>query len=631
MGMLEIRRSSARLNNLGQFRMPELDNGSARAFAAQAEAAKSAAAAARVAGHAKMEGIMRRGQIVARTLGDLGRMAVELANRENERIATNAVLQSENDRNLYMTGDGTPENPGQLNIRQGKDGEWHAEEWLNDIKRAAEARREKFTKDLNGPQRRMYDEMVAKRDVAWNARIFAHAAKTTLDAEIATATAALAQAKEKAIGDFDVGAARESSIQEMYDAKEREMNARQVPESLRAAEMKSLTEDFLVNFAKTKFTAWENETFDSADPEAVADAWDKKSEELDAIGGEVIDSEAVRRHLGSDKLDDARRELLTKEFNAHKTAAISRAYSLRRKIWDDAHQESVQQELEIQKARPPEDPKEREAYFAQMATDYGKLAENTALEPSVRLQYLKMAQTLSEHSASEKGAAKRADAAMQKAAIDANEENLARSLATLDLLKMEGSLSQDDANDAQAAIWRKFRALSLGKQLSPSFMRSFETRLSGQLSDQEANAMRKFYQAFGFSTELDKGGEPTATARKDAKKDSEDYYAPLEEDGVKLESRKTRIKAADLLTYGDTLLRTLRALGPDMNREGVVEREIARLKTGWMKGELDKNRDATVRSVMDMQRETRTRWEAAQPDKRSEEDDGRREDGNPAK
>jgi transcription-repair coupling factor (superfamily II helicase) len=69
----------------------------------------------------------------------------------------------------------------------------------------------------------------------------------------------------------------------------------------------------------------------------------------------------------------------------------------------------------------------------------------------------------------------------------------------------------------------------------------------------------------------------------------------------------------------------------DETVRAAVEREIARLKTGWMKGELDKNRDATVRSVMDMQRETRTRWEAAQPDKRSEEDDGRREDGNPAK
>ena len=257
--------------------------------------------------------------------------------------------------------------------------------------------------------------------------------------------------------------------------------------------------------------------------------------------------------------------------------------------------------------------------------------ESMGKDPTLRKADPKRAMSYMDAASELRTAATKAKEKASADAIKGNEENLARSLATFDLLKMEGTLSQDDANDAQAAIWRKFRALSLGKQLSPSFMRSFETRLSSQLSDQEANAMRKFYQAFGFSTELDKGGEPTATARRDARKDSENYYAPLEEDGVKLESRKTRVKAADLLTYGDTLLRTLRALGPDMNREGVVEREIARLKTGWLKGELDKNRDATVRSVMDMQRETRTRWEMAQPDKRSEEDDGRREDGESAK
>ena len=221
-----------------------------------------------------------------------------------------------------------------------------------------------------------------------------------------------------------------------------------------------------------------------------------------------------------------------------------------------------------------------------------------------------------------------ASKAKEKASADAikgNEENLARALATLDLLKMEGSLSQDDANDAQAAIWRKFRSLSLGGQVSAEFMRSFETRLSSKLTEQEAGAMRKFYQAFGYAADLDKGGEPTASGRAAARKDSEDYYAPLEEDGVRVETGKTEISASDLVKYGDTLLRTLRALGPDMNREGVVEREIARLKTGWIKGELDKNRDATVRSVMNMQREARTRWETAQAEKRSEEDDGRRE------
>ena len=328
MGMLEIRRASAQLNSLGQFRMPELDNGSARAFAAQAEAAKTAAAAARAAGAATVEGISRRGQIVARTLGDLGKMAVELANRENERIATNKVLESENDRNLYMVGNGTPEHPGQFNIRKGKDGEWHAEEWLREIKKAAERRREKFTENLNGPQRRMYDEMVAKRDVAWNARILAHAAKMTLDSQIATATAALGEAKKNAIGDWDVLPVRDASIDAMYEAKEDEMEVRQVPESLRAAEMKALTEDYLVNFAEAKFTAWKNETFDNADPDAVAAAWDAKGKALGALDGMVIGNESVRKHLGSDKLDETRRELLTKKFNEARTAAIGRSYAL---------------------------------------------------------------------------------------------------------------------------------------------------------------------------------------------------------------------------------------------------------------------------------------------------------------
>ena len=212
-------------------------------------------------------------------------------------------------------------------------------------------------------------------------------------------------------------------------------------------------------------------------------------------------------------------------------------------------------------------------------------------------------------------------------AIKGNEENLARALATLDILKMEGSLPQDDANEAQAAIWRKFRALSLGKQLSPSFMRSFETRLSSQLTDQEANAMRKFYQAFGYKGEVNARGEIPASDRKN---DTSDYAAPRNP-GDRHSENYFRIPASELFVYGDTLLHTLRALGPDMNREGVVEKEIARLKTDWGKRQYDKNRDATVRSVMDMQREARTRWEMARPEERREDDDGRRKDGDTAK
>ena len=139
--------------------------------------------------------------------------------------------------------------------------------------------------------------------------------------------------------------------------------------------------------------------------------------------------------------------------------------------------------------------------------------------------------------------------------------------------------------------------------------------------------MRKFYQAFGYKGEVNARGEIPASDRKN---DTSDYAAPRNP-GDRHSENYFRIPANELFVYGDTLLRTLRTLGPDMNREGVVEKEIARLKTDWGKRQYDKNRDATVRSVMDMQREARTRWEMADSDKRRENDGKRRTDGNTAK
>jgi len=242
-------------------------------------------------------------------------------------------------------------------------------------------------------------------------------------------------------------------------------------------------------------------------------------------------------------------------------------------------------------------------------------------DPARAMRFLDAAREM--RAATEKAKAKAQEDAI-KAEIKTNEDGLAAALCQLQMLELEGSMPQDAANEAQAAIWRKFRTCALGRTVSPGFMQSFRNRLETRLTDQEANAMRKFYRAFGYAPDLKSDGEVGATDRNAAKKDSMDYYAPLEEDGRKVESRKTRIKAADLLMYGDSLLRTLRALGPDMNREGVVEREIARLRTGWMKGEIDKNRDATVRSVMDMQREARARMATEQEGTSAKENnDGR--------
>lgn len=270
------------------------------------------------------------------------------------------------------------------------------------------------------------------------------------------------------------------------------------------------------------------------------------------------------------------------------------------------------------------------------ADAYESLGHNERLrkaDPARAMRFLDTAREMREATAkakanAEKAAAKamddaakaRADAA--KAEIKANEDGLAGALCQLQVLELEGSLPQDAANEAQAALWRKFRVCALGRTVSPSFMHSFMGRMQTRLSDQEANAMRKFYRAFGYSPDLNSSGEASATERNAAQKDSVEYYAPLETDGIRLESSDTRIKAADLLRYGDSLLMTLRALGPDMNREGVVDREIARIKTSWIKGEIDRNRDAMVRSVLDIQREARTRWIAEQGDTTTKESKG---------
>ena len=364
---------------------------------------------------------------------------------------------------------------------------------------------------------------------------------------------------------------------------------------------------------------------------------------LDELEG---NKEMLSEQCGLDAKELARFREGVRNVRARREAERKRAEAEAKEAARDAAREK---EVKLHLQPIPADAEGQAAHFEQMAADYAALAQDPSLDASTRLTYAKTAESLGYRSMSRleeekrerKAAAREAKAEAREqmrevreqatAERKANEDGLARALCQLQMMELEGSIQQKDADEAQAAIWRKFHVCAYDGKVSPSFMHSFQSRMTTRLSEQERNAMRKFYQAFGYSADLDKGGEPTASGLTAARKDSESYYAPLVEDGVKVESRKTRIKAADLLKYGDSLLRTLRTLGPDMNREGVVEREIARLKTGWMKGELDKNRDATVRSVMDMQREARTRQEMAQPEKRSEEDDGRKEHDKPAK
>lgn len=393
MGTLQIRPSSERLRDLGQFRMPELDTGAAHFHEAQARAALSAANAAATAGRAAVHGIASRGQVVARTLGTLGKLAMDFAEQEDNRIATEAVLAKRQERNLYMYGDGTDENPGQFNLPFNR-----AEDWIKGLKAENDRMDAAHTKDMNARQRRLYQEAMARDEVEWQLRIGSHAAKRSLQMETASAVAATAQARDEAIMKFPEATFRDAAIKAFYDAKEHEMDVRGLSQGERQLERKSATEDFLTNLATRSFGKWEAEIRADealrADPEAVERAWAEKAKELDAGGGKVPTNPLVRAALGSDALDEAHQTLLAQRFDDARRRSVAEAYRVRSEGWRAAREQAAKREYELLTAPVPEDAKGQSSYFEQLAADYEGISANAALSPDDRLRYLKTARAL---------------------------------------------------------------------------------------------------------------------------------------------------------------------------------------------------------------------------------------------
>jgi hypothetical protein len=129
--------------------------------------------------------------------------------------------------------------------------------------------------------------------------------------------------------------------------------------------------------------------------------------------------------------------------------------------------------------------------------------------------------------------------------------------------------------------------------------------------------MRKLYSAFGFTGELSSDGRISASDRKVV--ESESFYAPRSESEPYQEEGK-KISGKDLFLYGEAFLRTLRTLGPDVNREGVVEKEIARIKTDWVRGNFAANRDAAVKNILDISREIKTSYFLSNETKKDNKD-----------
>jgi hypothetical protein len=293
-----------------------------------------------------------------------------------------------------------------------------------------------------------------------------------------------------------------------------------------------------------------------------------------------------------------------------KQAEVERAQAEAREI---ARTNAIEKEIKFLQAPIPVNAEAQAAHLKRLGTEYAALADDPTLDASTRLAYIKTARSLGYQSMElkegirakeEREKIRSANAKVDaiKAERDFNEESLAASLNQLRVMELDGTIDQTQANAAQAAIWRKFATLTYEKKISPTFMHSFQGRIMSRLSAQEQNAMRKFYRAFGYVGDITDG----SIAAKDRKaSESEDFYAPYVEEDKVVRGNANAISGKQLFEYGEALLRTLRTLDPGMNREGVIDAEIQRLKTHWQKGKFDENRDASVRAILEMQRETK--------------------------
>ncbi|MBR2838094.1 MAG: hypothetical protein IKE55_04905 [Kiritimatiellae bacterium] len=229
-------------------------------------------------------------------------------------------------------------------------------------------------------------------------------------------------------------------------------------------------------------------------------------------------------------------------------------------------------------------------------------------DPARATRYLDAARDM--RSAAEKAKAK-ADEDARKAEIKANEEGLSAALCQLQMLEIEGSMPQDAANEAQAAIWQKFRTCTLGRTVSPGFMQTFQNRMETRLSDQETNAMRKFYGLLGFHGELTGKGDVTVVAKRDA----ESTYKTT--DGLEFDD-------VEMFEMGDEILRRLRSMGPEINRQGAVDEVVNDVFSKALSRKMDAEdvRDAIISGLGEYEDNF-----AARTNERRNGNDGKREDG----
>ena len=387
MGALEIRMSSQNLKPLGSFRMPELDTGAARMWDAQARAAQAAAQAIHTAGMAKVDGIARRGQIVANTLGNLGKLAMDLYNRENERVADEAYLELKRQTQAELYGD-----------ENGKVGRFNEKpddmmKWMQDLRQWNDTTVENLSKDMSSAQRRLFTRKIADQQLGLQTSAAQHAARYTQERERTTARAISADAMQTAALQFGNPELRDPAIAKYIAAKEREFEVNGVPETARKPLMRTAMRDLLTKGWDNQIVTWSAASAANGDPKAVEAEWKAHREAAKNANYSLV-CPSMKAYM-PDGLTDAEKAMYEKRIDAAAKQAVGLAYQRQHEetkaATDAAHRAVV--DLYASKDMPdldPNDPNSVRAHYgylslglARIGTDPNLLARNPSMSRSL--------------------------------------------------------------------------------------------------------------------------------------------------------------------------------------------------------------------------------------------------------
>lgn len=472
MGVISIRTSTEKLNNLGQIRSPNLDNGAAEALRGQAAAYEKTAQGIRAA---------------TQGIGKLAEVGGWWINHEHQIRYDEAIAELRTDFNAWMYGDG--KTPGQWDSQLAKDDPraWAQScqkyydtllkkklddhqitdhEWQSEVKKAAE------------PFRSQWAIRVAEKSAA----TLQHNALTAANLNLNSIEATLAN------GD---------GSHEMYtqwrEAMDKKVDLEGGSDELKAAKYKQAALKMCMTGMKNLVRS--TEAAADANPEVGAAIWDEKIKMLEFNGSDVFlpPNATLPAKDGDEPVNFVRQWLQDADMESFSKSAIKDLKD-GKQAWErnqlykkslaerQLREDFSKREAELFKGDYPSNPADEAAYLGVQATNYKKLGEEAEAKgaSALALSYYKTAQALTIKKNTEEAAAFK----------EYQTSNFNRALAIIDLgCYYDENLQRVDLNAEERSAMA--RRMLENKEINQMQFLKLQKAVSPAL-DEEALQIRNF-------------------------------------------------------------------------------------------------------------------------------------------